>query len=148
MNEYWERINLTGFLLVVALLLAMMCCTGCASRKTVQGVAVEGSTRHVETRTDVARVFDSVFVFWCDTVLLRGDTTEVTRWRTQYVTRMQTAARVDTLVMVDTLRVTERVETAASLTWWQRFKIGSFPFLLLLCIGYLAVTLWGRRRQG
>lgn len=129
----------------IVVVLVLLCC-GCSScRRVSQDDARESVTKHVETRTDAARVVDSVFIFWRDTVLLRGDTTEIARWRTQYVTRTDARVLVDTLLRVDTLRVTERVETAAALTWWQRFRQSAFYPLVVLLIGCFTLIYAQRR---
>lgn len=124
----------------VVIVVLLLCFGGCTTHKAATDNARESTQTHVETRTDALRAVDSVFIFWRDTVLLRGDTTEVTRWRTQYVTRIETQAHTDTLLRTDTLRVTERVETAAELTRWQRLRQSLFyPLATLLLISLIII---------
>lgn len=128
---------------VVIVLVLLFC--GCSSHKTIAEDARESSQTRVEARTDAARVVDSVFIFWRDTVLLRGDATEVARWRTQYVTRTDTRTRTDTLIRTDTLRVKEYIETAAELSWWQRLRQSLFYPLVILLIACFTIIYAQRR---
>lgn len=130
----------------VAVVLLLLCCSSCSTHRAMQDTAAEGSTRRTETRTDAARLVDSVFVFWRDTVLLRGDTTEVTRWRTQYVTRTSTVIHADTLILTDTLRLTEHVETAATLSWYQRLRLTLF-YPLFIALALSLFFIYAQRRS-
>lgn len=85
---------------------------------------------------DTVNVRDSIVVF------VKGDTVRIDRWRDRYIERV----RSDTVVLMrsDTVRQIMRCYTEKSLTWFERVRIGAFPWLILAIV-VLVVIIIGRR---
>lgn len=93
-----------------------------------------------DTRSKAAiSVADSVSVERL--VLVRGDTVHVStdREHIRTIVRSDTFVRTDTLRMVST--ITDTVETAAELSKWQRFRLDSWPWMLLALVGLSAYSI-------
>lgn len=89
---------------------------------------------------------DSIIMRDSVSVIDRGDTVRIERWRTRYITRRDTIAveRVHT----DSIAVPYRVEVEQPLTLWQRIKLSLGGWAMLaVAIGAGAVVWRYRRRQ-
>lgn len=98
-----------------------------------------------EVRVDSVVVFDSVFVDRIRIVKEKADTVYVTDARTEYKYKYLDRVKVDTLIQVQREVVTEVQEIEKPLTWWQRFRLKAFWWLLAavgLWIGWKSRKLW------
>lgn len=87
---------------------------------------------------------DSIVMRDSVSVIDRGDTVRIERWRTRYITRRDTIAveRVRT----DSIAVPYRVEVERPLTLWQRIKLSLGGWALLAVLIAAAVMVWRLRR--
>lgn len=113
---------------VIAVVLLVAC--GCTSTHTA--ASADRVATAYTFRIDTVFHTDSTFIFWRDTIITRGDTTEITRWRDRYIERTRTEHHADTLLRVDTLRIANTETREASLTLWQRFRLNSYYVILAL----------------
>ena len=88
---------------------------------------------------------DSIIMRDSVSVIDRGDTVRIERWRTRYITRRDTVAieRVRT----DSIAVPYRVEVERPLTLWQRIKLSLGGWALLAVLIVTAVVVCRRQRQ-
>lgn len=123
---------------IIMLCVATIIIGGCTSTRYVPVETVRETTTHttdtlrlVQLRVDTVLERDSV------AVVVRGDTV----WQTRFRDRLRVQLRHDTVKEVsrDTVttyferpvpyEVEKRVEVEKRLTWWQRFRLGAFPWL-------------------
>ena len=87
---------------------------------------------------------DSIIMRDSVSVIDRGDTVRIERWRTRYITRRDTIA-VER-VRIDSIAVPYRVEVERPLTLWQRTKLSLGGWALLAVLIAAAVMVWILRR--
>lgn len=131
----------SGAIALSSLFFLCVLLTSCAAgRRERETTTVNDLETVADTRSRSAiSVVDSVYVE--KIVLVRGDTVHVSTDREHIRTILQT----DTFVCTDTLRmvstITDTVETAAELSKWQRFRLDSWPWMLLALVGLSAYSI-------
>jgi len=102
-------------------------CTSCSPR-IIERIAIQRDTTYI-VRRDSITFYDRDSIF----VKEKGDTVYkyVEKWRYRDRVRVDTIlrSRVDS-VYVDRIK---EVKVEKPLSWWQKAKIGAFPWLLLAC---------------
>ena len=117
---------------VLILLPAFILCAGC-SPKIVERIVVQHDTTAVHHRDTVFHR-DSVYIReW-----MKGDTIFIEKYKDRYVFRDRWRDSVTMREIHDTTAVEVKVEKP--LSWSQKAKIGTFPWLLLAVIGLLLWT--------
>ena len=115
--------------MVASVLLSAVLCAGC-SPKIVERVVVQRDTLQVHHRDTTYRR-DSIYIReW-----MKGDTVYVDRYRDRYVFRDRWRDSISVREVHDTTAVEVKVEKP--LSWSQKAKIRSFPWLLLAFLGAL-----------
>ena len=87
---------------------------------------------------------DSIIMRDSVSVIDRGDTVRIERWRTRYIARRDTIA-VER-VRIDSIAVPYRVEVERPLTLWQRIKLSLGGWAILAVLTAAAVVVWRHRR--
>lgn len=129
--------GLTGRILAAVTIAAAL--TSCTRTVYAPAQSVKTDSVAVErVRIDSIIMRDSV------SVIDRGDTVRIERWRTRYVTRRDTIAveRVRT----DSIAAPYRVEVERPLTLWQRIKLSLGGWAILAVLAAAAVVVWRHRR--
>ena len=114
----------THFALFMVFLFFFAALPACSPR-IIERVVVQRDTTTVHTRDTMFRK-DSIYI----REYMRGDTVYIDRYRDRYVYRDRwrdsVAVRVDS-VAVETVK---EVKVERRLTWWQRFRLWAFWWLL------------------
>lgn len=134
-----ERDNGTaGFviMLVIAALIATLLLGSCSSLERTAEPMV--ATQYV-TVTDNHYVHDSIYLHTSDTVLVKGDTVEVVKWRDVLQYKEVWRDRVDTVLLADTIRLTETVE--AEMSWWDRARIKTWGWIATLLLALVIAVI-------
>ena len=127
--------SMRAWRLPVLVLLTAVLHAGCSPR-IVERVVVQHDTTTVHHRDTTFRR-DSVYIReW-----MKGDTVYVDRFRDRYVFRDRWRDSVTVREVHDTTAVEVKVEK--SLSWSQKAKIGTFPWILLAVI---VLLLWTFRK--
>lgn len=123
---------------LIALFLSLLLC----SCKTTYIPIIE---REYISKSDTITRIDSIFISSVDTILINGDSVTTIRWRQEfrYIDRYKVAT--DTIIKTDTISVPTPVEV--KLTWWQRVKVATWPYMIVALIIVSALLLWLIRRK-
>lgn len=116
-------------MLVIAALIATLLLGSCSSLERTTEPMV--ATQYV-TVSDNHYVHDSIYLHTSDTVLVRGDTVEVVKWRDVLQYKEVWRDRTDTVLLADTIRLTETVE--AEMSWWDRTRIKTWGWIATLLL--------------
>lgn len=81
-----------------------------------------------EVRVDSVTAYDSVYIDRIRIIKAKADTIYVTDWKTEYKYKYRDRVKVDTLILFETKTETQLVEK--ELTWWQKFRLKGFWWLL------------------
>lgn len=81
-----------------------------------------------EVRVDSVTVYDSVYIDRIRTIKEKADTVYITDVKTEYKYKYRDRVKVDTLILTETKTETQLVEK--ELTWWQKFRLRAFWYLL------------------
>lgn len=98
-------------------------------------------------RVDTTYVLDSVYIDRIRTIREKADTVYVTDVKTEYKYRYRDRVKIDTLIQKEVVTETQLVEK--ELTWWQRFRLKGFWYLLGLVLAYVLwriVRFWLQKR--
>lgn len=81
-----------------------------------------------EVRVDSVMVLDSVYIDRIRVIREKADTVYVFDTKTEYKYKYRDRVKVDTLIL--TQKVTETQLKEKELTWWQKFRLNGFWWLL------------------
>lgn len=128
---------------ILILFSVLVILTGCRTKEYVEVPTVK--TQYI-VRADTVNTKDSVYVWNSDTVLVKGDSVIVTRWRVKETLRDVFKVRVDTLVRRDTISVPVPIERG--LGWWERAKTDLFfPVLMAAVVAIAYIVVWIIRKR-
>lgn len=127
------------YAIIVAIFLAILC-TSCTSTKYIPIIE-----REYVSSSDTITRYDSIFVSQIDTVLIKGDSVVAIKWRNEfrYIDRYRYVT--DTIIRNDTISVPMPIES--KLSWWQRVKIATWPYMLVVIFLVAFLLAWLIRKK-
>lgn len=135
LNYRW----LIVYAIIVAIFLAILC-TSCTSTKYIPIIE-----REYVSSSDTITRYDSIFISQIDTVLIQGDSVVAIKWRNEfrYIDRYRYVT--DTIIRNDTISVPMPIES--KLSWWQRVKIATWPYMLVVILLVAFLLVWLIRKK-
>lgn len=135
-----EHFWLYLYTIIIAVIMAAVFLCSCTSTKYIPIIE-----REYISRADTITRYDSIYISQIDTILIKGDSVTTIKWRNEYRYIDRYKTRIDTIFKSDTISVPMPVES--SLTWWQRAKVATWPYVLVAFVVVSAILIWLIKRK-